>query len=469
VSKKIGAAALLGGFYAKGLGVHQDYAEAVKWWHEAAERGFDEAQYVLGTCYTKGRGVTQNDVVAYMWLNLASQTLTDARLARDSLGRTMAPEQIREAQKLCQEWKPKREPEEEKSTDAPTTRNMNPNQEETAEPYLKAAAQGDAEAQYNLGRCHEKGLGLSQDYEQAATWYRKAAKQGHAAAQYSLGLCYGLGSGVPEEDSEQAAMWLRRSAEQGYPGAQWRLGACYKDGDGVPKDDVLAHMWLSLAGETIPMAKNWRDHLSRSMTPEQIAKAQRLCQEWKPKQQAKDEEVAEQGDAEAQLKVARYYYCKKDYAEAIKWFRRAAEQEQADAQVALGNIYFSGEAVPKDAVEAVTWHRKAAEQGNADGQSSLGACYALGAGVTKDDVEAVKWLKRAAEQGHAGAQMNLSSCYKLGKGVCKDDVQAYMWLNLAGQTNAGARILRDELSKEMSPQQIVEAQELAREWKRQRK
>ena len=57
------------------------------------------------------------------------------------------------------------------------------------------------------------------------------------------------------------------------------------------------------------------------------------------------------------------------------------------------------------------WYRKAAEQNYAEAQNNLGVCYANGQGVAKDEVEAVKWFRKAAEQNYAEAQNNLGVCY----------------------------------------------------------
>ena len=66
----------------------------------------------------------------------------------------------------------------------------------------------------------------------------------------------------------------------------------------------------------------------------------------------------------------------------------------------LAVCYKNGEGVPKNEVEAVKWFRKAAEQGDADAQFYLGWAYVTnGEGVPKDEVEAVKWYRKAAEQG----------------------------------------------------------------------
>ncbi len=89
----------------------------------------------------------------------------------------------------------------------------------------------------------------------------------------------------------------------------------------------------------------------------------------------------------------------KDYAEAVKWWRKAAEQGHALAQSALGDMYCIGEGVPENYAEAVKWYRKAAEQGDAVGQYNLGMMYSLGSGVQKDMAQATKWIRKAAEQG----------------------------------------------------------------------
>ncbi len=108
--------------------------------------------------------------------------------------------------------------------------------------------------------------------------------KGHIVAQFALGFMYERGEGVPY-DSVQAASWFRKSAEQGNASAQSNLGAMYSNGDGVPKDLVFSYMWWNLAaaqGED-RTAKIRRDYLEKEMTPAQIAEAQKMSREWKPK------------------------------------------------------------------------------------------------------------------------------------------------------------------------------------------
>ena len=127
------------------------------------------------------------------------------------------------------------------------------------------------------------------------------------------------------------------------------------------------------------------------------------------------------------------YGVKKDEAEAVKWYRKAADQNDADAQRNLGVMYEKGRGVKKNEAEAVKWYRKAAEQGNAGGQRNLGVMYEKGRGLEKDEAEAVKWYRKAAKQGHVGAQCNLGIMYANGCGVEKDEAEAVKWYRKAAE------------------------------------
>lgn len=142
--------------------------------------------------------------------------------------------------------------------------------------------------------------------------------------------------------------------------------------------------------------------------------------------------------------------------------RDLAAQGNVAAQVLLGLEYEAG----NDYAEAVKWLRKAADQGGAQSQVMLGAIYLKGEGVPQDYAEAATWLRKAADQGDAQSQVMLGGLYVLGKGVPQDYVQAHLWSNLAGASgDAGAVKMRDLVAAEMTPAQIAEAQKLAREWK----
>ena len=79
-----------------------------------------------------------------------------------------------------------------------------------------AAAEGDADKQYELAKLYAEGEGVEQNWVEAVKWYRKAAEQGHDLAQFKVGLSYQNGKGVPQSDTE-AYVWLNISAENGAP------------------------------------------------------------------------------------------------------------------------------------------------------------------------------------------------------------------------------------------------------------
>jgi TPR repeat protein/serine/threonine protein kinase len=149
--------------------------------------------------------------------------------------------------------------------------------------------------------------------------------------------------------------------------------------------------------------------------------------------------AAELNDAGAQYALGLCYYkgqgVATNYEEAVKWYRKAAEQNDAQAQRDLGRCYCSGQGVATNYVEAVKWYRKAAEQNHAEAQWVLGNRYARGEGVAKDEVEAVKWYRKAADQNLAEAQMILGERYANGRGVATNYVEAVKWYRKAAEQN----------------------------------
>ena len=133
-------------------------------------------------------------------------------------------------------------------------------------------------------------------------------------------------------------------------------------------------------------------------------------------------------------------YQSKDYNEAVKWYRKAAEQGLASAQFKLGVHYAKGRGVPQDYLEAAKWYRKAAEQGDAAAQNNLGILYDDGKGVEQDFKEAERWYRKSATQGSSDAQYNLGRMYKYGRGVTKNLEEANRWYRLAAnQGHADAK------------------------------
>jgi TPR repeat protein len=119
-----------------------------------------------------------------------------------------------------------------------------------------------------------------------------------------------------------------------------------------------------------------------------------------------------------------------------------------------------------DYATALREWRPLAEQGDARAQFDLGLLYENGDGVPRDYAKAHQWYEKSAAQGGAKAQFYLGLQSAFGEGGPLDLAQAHMWYSLAaGNGHVGAAVYRDDLTRQMTPAQISEAQKRAREWK----
>ncbi len=136
----------------------------------------------------------------------------------------------------------------------------------------------------------------------------------------------------------------------------------------------------------------------------------------------------------------------------------------AKAQRKLGYFYLYGQGVTQSSIEAVKWYRKAAEQGLVKAQFELGNIYHEGIGIRQNYAGAVKWYRKAAEQGFANAQSNLGLMYHDGLGIQQDFIQAYAWFGIAAAGGfEPAQAGRDLIGGRLDSAQLEEARELAKE------
>ena len=267
-----------------------DYATALREWRSLAEQGHARAQFYLGRMYERGQAVPKDDTEAVKWFRLAAQGL-----------RSLAEQGHAEAQN-------------ELGLMYYSGRVVPQDDAEAAKWFRLAAEQGYARAQVDLGNMYRMGRGVPQDNDEAKSWWHKAADQGDAGAQVDLGLRYQIGWGVPHDDTE-AVKWIRKAAEQGYGRAQYELGVTYAEGKGVPQDYAEAAKWYRKAAEQgYVRAQNSLLYMSHK--------------------------AAEQGDAGAQYELGDMYakgegVLQQDFVEAMKWYRMAAEQGHAEAQLRL--------------------------------------------------------------------------------------------------------------------------------------
>jgi V8-like Glu-specific endopeptidase len=153
-----------------------------------------------------------------------------------------------------------------------------------------------------------------------------------------------------------------------------------------------------------------------------------------------------------------------EYAAALRRLSPLAEKGDARAQFDVGFMHAYGWGVPRNPAEAITWYRKAADQGLPVAQHFLGLAYANGEGVRPDDPEAARWFARAAAQGFAQAQFLLGLMTLDGRGVPKDIVQGYAFSVMAGQ--GGVRSAARTVQKlALTEAQRGQAQEIIDHWK----
>ena len=281
---------------------------------------------------------------------------------------------------------------------------------------------------------------------------QKPLNKGTRMPRDSLGFMYARGYGV-QQNYDEALKWYTKAAKQGYGSAQQTLGEMYYNGEGVPKDYNEALKWLTMSVQSIKQELNKTKELEK----------QAGLKPW------------DGYDREESFMLKDTYFTlgvmydngrgtPRDYNEAVKWYKKAAETGIPEAQYNLGNMYSIGQGVTKDNEEAVKWYTKAAEQGYSDAQLNLGAMYQYGKGISQDYKEAVKWYKKSAEQDNAKAQYNLSLIYYGGHGVIEDYIEAYKWALLAGMNGNDVTILKQSLSAKMTLAQINKAQKLAKEF-----
>lgn len=446
----------VGLMYANGIGVAQDFKQAIHWIRLSAERGHVPAQYLLATRYVSGVAIERNEHQAFVWfLRAAAQGHPKAYFRLGKLHSVAHPE----AAFSC---------------------------------YMKAAELGTPEAQLAVGQAFAKGIGVGQDLEQAFHWYKESANHGVPAAQHGLAEMYAHGHGV-EADADAAFFWYRRAALQRYAPSQVAMELL--DGDGVGRSQAHgqsrrrrggaerrqtsatewmeaaehgdANVWYHLGlmfelGMAVPqdwaLAEHW--YLRAAQSDEvraQVALAKLLKVRQDPSADTWFLRAARQGDVDAQVAVGRSLLdagnTEGDVFQGIAWYLKASEQKDgrawraladtfhmtadelasisyrraadlgdAQAQYLVAQRYATGTGVVRDQSAAVSWYKLSAEQGHSEAQSALGVCYLAGVGGAPDFRRALEWLQKAAEQGDAKAQWNLGSVFASGRGGIKRDL-----------------------------------------------
>lgn len=303
----------------------------------------------------------------------------------------------------------------------------------------------DPQKQYLLGARYYTGEGVELDQPRAMFWFQRAAEQGHAEAQYQMGLAQAEGFGGLEANPPLALEWFRKAAIQGHPNAQLLLGVALLEGKVIEKNQEEALEWLVRAagqGQVKALLLVAKSYLGGYG----VAKDELRAVDW-------FHIAAERGNVEAQLFLGMIYYggriVEQDFNQAYFWLKHTAEQGNDEAQYLLATLYEVGKGTPQSLTNALNWYEKAATQGNVRAQRATGLFYARGKGTETAYNAAFKWLSLAAEAGEPDAQYGLATLYITGNGVERNVKTAFAWYEkAAAQGHAKAQQQLDAVGKE---------------------
>jgi TPR repeat protein len=216
---------------------------------------------------------------------------------------------------------------------------------------------------------YKKGLGVTQDLKEAFNWYMKAAIQDWGDSQYQLGQMYEDGIEV-KQNAQEAIKWYKKaiaSSELGNMFAQERLEKLY--------------LKLGMEAEAISL------HRKETERGIQRSHANTLTQ-------------AQIGNVEAQCAIAQQYLyaalnrpdelARLDYEEALRWYKKAADQGYVEALFQAGEMYRF-----KDDKEAFKWYMEAAKKGHKKACKRVAYMYGWGCGVERNFEEEKKWKEKS--------------------------------------------------------------------------
>lgn len=317
---------------------------------------------------------------------------------------------------------------------------MEKNRKEAAKWFGKAAAAGNAEAQYWYGICYEGGYADDRirNYGDAAKWYAKSAKQGYAPAEAKLGSAYYEGNGV-DKDLKKAVKWCQAAVEQGDSdamltlgdiyymsddsdtcgkafelfnnasaakkyGADVKLAACYENGVGVEADyDKAIEMYKN--SEHYEAANGLNTLYAKLILNDDAvirSKYVQILTDEEPKIITQTAYVISNGNTEVQS----------NKAESIKWFELAAAKGCDEANYALAYRYtVEDEGVALDYAKAIEYYKIAANKGNSRAIEALVEIYDEGEIVEKNEDEVLKWCKIGADNGDTNILIYATDIY----------------------------------------------------------
>jgi TPR repeat protein len=302
--------------------------------------------------------------------------------------------------------------------------------EEKIEHMRKMAKKGHLQAQLQLAATYFYGRhGAQRDYTLAMHWFQKAEEKGSAVAQFNLGLCYDRGLGV-ERDVAKALDYYKKAADQDLEQGQINASA------------LLIELGMSSQAEDylrIAAAKNnayaMREYARMLLYGRQAIRDPAGARELL-------DGANEAGDTESLLLLADYHSGNIDGVppngnQMFDYLWKAAARNIPEAMSKVGFCYEEGIGVKRDTATAVKWYRKASEAGHPQAMINLAHCCNMGKGTEHDPEKAVSWFYKAAQSKHPEAKVvgtfNLGVAFATGSGVEKNESKAFKLFEMAAK------------------------------------
>lgn len=461
----------LGLSFRHGLGVSIHLPSAVKWFSQAADRGFVPSKYelalllrdghgvipreesralgllhaaaeskyapaltTLSTMYRFGRGVEKNHIRAISFLRTAvalnhgEAIVLLADCHRDGIG---VPKDVDEAVRLYREGI-------KLGVRLAHTRlgecfragiSVEQNDEMAFRFFDSAAMQRESSSYFQLAKCYARGLGVKPDMQTAFTWFRRAADEArHPRAAAIVARCFEVGSGV-DKCSRTAASYWKIAADAGFAEAKIILAECYAEGIGVEKNEKLAFdLFQSATDDAEPMAfvGLGECYLDGFGVEKDAGKGIYMLRK-----------AINQGSAHACLVLARRHLhgrgVEHSPGEAVKCFLKAINIGSPEANYALALCHFRGCGVSVSPNNGIQFLSAASDAGHVLATVFLARCIRYGVGTTQDVARAFKLTQKAAKTGEKTARRDLALCYLRGAGCEPDFSQARATLSSLSQ------------------------------------
>ena len=287
---------------------------------------------------------------------------------------------------------------------------------------------GNDNAQNKLAILYRDGKNIEIDYDKALHLFKLSAEQGNREAQRNLGDMISKGLGTIQNQSE-ALKWFLKAAENGDQQGMEKVANMYKDGIGIVADQQKASLWF-------------RELAERGNSRAQFALAKILLDDERGREEALNWFIksSDLGNKMASHNIGMMYKdgngVDKDIREAVKWFVKAAQQDNVESQTILWQIHNSSEFdedLNEELKDVIKHWSSSAEKGNAFAQRNFAWKLLLGVELEQNASTAFELFLRAAEAGDSSARLQIGIMYKDGIGTDINIVEALKWLECSAE------------------------------------